>query len=214
MPLAARETGVTGRSHLPPRGEHYAEPENTRPFAGKSGIEVRSASMFRPAICHDFALALSLTGLVTRSCGLLPGRPQPCPGRPTCGLRRRPSAIRVTSPGGLPQRRRTILRSAPAARQRLHRRPTHSLGTKCRRAREPASSHAAEYAGGLVARRDRVPRPGGAGRPEAALASGQSAMGSQISSATSTTRSGSAWPGSPGVRTSPVHTQTASFSRR
>jgi hypothetical protein len=42
----------------------------------------------------------------------------------------------------------------------------------------------------------------------------QSAMGSQINSATSMTRSGPAWPGSLGVRTSPVQTQTASFSRR
>ena len=45
-------------------------------------------------------------------------------------------------------------------------------------------------------------------------AGGQSAMGSQISSATSMTRSGPAWPGSLAARTSPTQTQTASLSRR
>ncbi len=47
-----------------------------------------------------------------------------------------------------------------------------------------------------------------------AVAMCQPAMGSQISSATSMTRSGPGWAGSLGVRISPVHTQTASFSRR
>ena len=42
----------------------------------------------------------------------------------------------------------------------------------------------------------------------------QSATGPQISSATSMTRSGPGWPGSLGARTSPVQTQTTSFSRR
>lgn len=41
-----------------------------------------------------------------------------------------------------------------------------------------------------------------------------SAIGSQISSAISMTRSGSACPGSLGVRTSPTQTQMASLSRR
>jgi hypothetical protein len=49
-----------------------------------------------------------------------------------------------------------------------------------------------------------------AGRP-AGVSTGD---GSPTNSATSMTRSGPGWPGSLGVRTSPVHAQAASFSRR
>jgi hypothetical protein len=42
----------------------------------------------------------------------------------------------------------------------------------------------------------------------------QSAIGSQMSSATSITRSGSDWFGSVGARTSPTQTQTTSLRRR
>jgi len=54
-----------------------------------------------------------------------------------------------------------------------------------------------------------VPRSSGAG-----VATCQSSMGSQRSSATSRTRSGSACAGSAAARTSPTQTQTASLRRR
>ena len=58
---------------------------------------------------------------------------------------------------------------------------------------------------------DRRSAPGSGRRPADLAHSG---MGSQTSSATSMTRSDDCCPGSAGARTSPVHTQTTSFSRR